>query len=100
MPYPFSPAIGIVREYLDAVKAAGDDVQANYSSLEGYIDARVFVEGLRRGRSSAPDAIINGLESLGRTDFDGFSLRFGAQQHAASRFVELSMLTGDGGVKR
>jgi branched-chain amino acid transport system substrate-binding protein len=101
MPYPFSPALGIVREYLDAVKAAaGEGVQPNYSSLEGYIDARVFVEGLKRGHGTTPDAIVSGLEALGRTDFDGFNLRFGARDHAASRFVELSMLTGDGGVKR
>jgi ABC-type branched-subunit amino acid transport system substrate-binding protein len=100
MPYPYSPALGIVREYLEAVKAAGADAQANYSSLEGYIDARVFVEGLKRGHGTTPDAIIGGLESLGRADFDGFNLRFGTHDHAASRFVELSMLTGDGGVRR
>jgi ABC-type branched-subunit amino acid transport system substrate-binding protein len=101
MPYPFSPAMPIVREYLAAVKAAGGDAQANYSSLEGYIDARVFVEGMRRaGRGSGADGLISGLESLGHTDFDGFNLHFGAREHMASRFVELSMLTGDGGVKR
>jgi branched-chain amino acid transport system substrate-binding protein len=100
MPYPFSPAVGIVREYLEAVKAAGGDAQANYSSLEGYVDARVFVEGLRRGRSPTREGLIAGLESLQRMDCDGFNLGFGAREHTASRFVELSMLTGDGGVRR
>jgi ABC-type branched-subunit amino acid transport system substrate-binding protein len=101
MPFPFSPAVPIVREYLAAVKAAGDDAQANYSSLEGYIDARVLVEGLRRaGRNPSADGFITGLESLGRTDFDGFNLHFGTHDHIASNFVELSMLTGDGGVRR
>jgi ABC-type branched-subunit amino acid transport system substrate-binding protein len=99
MPYPFSPVVPIVREYLEAVQAAGGGAQPNYSSLEGYVDARVFVEGLRRGRGTSPEAIIAGLESLGRTDFDGFNLHFGAREHAASRFVELSMLTGDGGIR-
>ena len=37
-------AVPLVRDYLDAVKAAGGDATANYSSLEGYIDARIFVE--------------------------------------------------------
>jgi ABC-type branched-subunit amino acid transport system substrate-binding protein len=99
MPYPFSPAVGIVRDYLDAVKAAGGDAQANYSSLEGYIDARVFVDGLKRGRGTARENIIAGLESMQRVDFDGFNLSFGAHDHTASHFVELSMLTGDGGVR-
>ncbi len=99
MPYPFSPAVGIVRDYLDAVKAAGGDAKANYSSLEGYVDARVFVEGLKRGRVVTRDGLMTGLESLQHVDFDGFNLNFG-REHAASHFVELSMLTGDGGVKR
>jgi len=99
MPYPFSPAMPIVRDYLDAVKAAGGDASANYSSLEGYVDARIFVEGLRRGRANTREALATGLESLQHVDFDGFNLNFG-REHAASHFVELSMLTGDGGVRR
>ncbi len=100
MPYPFSPAVPIVRDYLDAVKAAGGDATANYSSLEGYVDARVFVEGLRRGgRSNTRESLANGLESIQHVDFEGFNLNFG-REHAASHFVELSMLTGDGGVRR
>ncbi len=99
MPYPFSPAVPIVRDYREAVKAAGGDTTVNYSSLEGYIDARIFVEGLRRGRSNTREGLANGLESLQHVDFDGFNLNFG-REHAASHFVELSMLTGDGGVRR
>jgi len=99
MPYPFSPAMPLVRDYLDAVKAAGGEVAPNYSSLEGYVDARVFVEGLRRGRANTREGLAAGLESLQRVDFDGFNLNFG-RDHTASHFVELSMLTGDGGVRR
>jgi ABC-type branched-subunit amino acid transport system substrate-binding protein len=100
MPYPFSPVVGIVREFLDAVKASNGAVEANYSTLEGYVDARVFVEGLRRGHGTSRENIIAGLESMQRVDFDGFNLNFGNREHAASHFVELSMLTGDGGVRR
>ena len=99
MPYPFSGATPIVRDYLDAVKAAGGDATVNYSSLEGYVDARVFVEGLRRGRANTREGLAAGLESLQHVDFDGFNLNMG-REHAASHFVELSMLTGDGGVRR
>ena len=87
-----------MRDYLDAVKVAGD-ATANYSSLEGYIDARIFVEGLRRGHANTREGLATGLESLQHVDFDGFNLNFG-REHAASHFVELSMLTGDGGVRR
>ncbi len=99
MPYPWSTSVPIVREYLDAVKAA-PDVRPNYSGLEGYINARVFVEGLRRGRAVNRDGFIGGLESMSRVDFGGINLNFGPHEHVASRFVELSMLTADGGVRR
>jgi ABC-type branched-subunit amino acid transport system substrate-binding protein len=99
MPYPFSSAVPIVRDYREAVKAAGGDATVNYSSLEGYIDARIFVEGLRRGRANTREGLAAGLESLTHMEIDGFNLNMG-REHAASHFVELSMLTGDGGVRR
>ena len=44
MPSPYNPARAICREFADAVKAAGGGVQANFSSMEGYLAAKVFVE--------------------------------------------------------
>ena len=101
MPYPFSTTTAISREYLDAVKRAGGDATPNYSSMEGYVAAKVFCEGLRRaGRSPTRDALIAGLESIHDADFGGFRVNFGPRDHVASHFVELSMLTEDGKVKR
>ena len=57
MPFPFSPTTPISREYLDAVQKAGGDHKPNYSSMEGYVAAKVFTEGLRRaGRAPAATA--------------------------------------------
>ena len=100
MPFPYSSTVGIVRDYLDAVHAAGADVQPNYSGLEGYVDARVFVDGLRKARNITRDGLIAGLEGLQHQDYGGFALNLGPKEHVASRFVELTMLTADGGLKR
>jgi ABC-type branched-subunit amino acid transport system substrate-binding protein len=100
MPYPFGSTVAIVRDYQDALKAAGGDLKPNYSSMEGYLAARVFVEGLKRARSVSRDGLISGLESLSNTNFGGFNLRYGPREHVASNFVELSMLTEDGNVRR
>jgi branched-chain amino acid transport system substrate-binding protein len=101
MPFPFSTTAPIAREYLAAVTKAGGDATANYSSIEGYIAARVMVEGLKRsGRGASREALMAALETLQRYDLGGFSVAFGARSHAGSRFVELSMLTGDGKVRR
>ena len=101
MPFPFSTTTPISREYLDAVRKAGGDAQPNYSSMEGYLAAKVFAEGLKRaGRNPSREALVNGLESIQKADFGGFIVNFGPRDHVASRFVELSMLTADGKVRR
>jgi ABC-type branched-subunit amino acid transport system substrate-binding protein len=100
MPYPFSTTTAISREYLEAVQKAGGDAKPNYSSMEGYVAAKVFAEGLKRaGRNPSRDALVNGLESIQNATFGGFNVNFGPKTHVASHFVELSMLTEDGRVR-
>jgi ABC-type branched-subunit amino acid transport system substrate-binding protein len=101
MPFPFSTTTPIAREFLAAVNKAGGDASANYSSMEGYIAARVLAEGLRRaGRNPGRDALVAALETMQRWDLGGYTCSFGPRNHAGSSFVELSMLTGDGKVRR
>jgi branched-chain amino acid transport system substrate-binding protein len=100
MPFPFSLTSPISREYLSAVQKAGGDNKPNYSSMEGYVAAKLFTEGLRRaGRAPNREALINGLESVQSLDLGGFVVGYGGKSHVASRFVDLSMLTDDGRVR-
>ena len=101
VPSPYNAARPIAREFVEAVKKAGGDAQANFSSMEGYLAAKVFTEGLRRASGKTPtrDGLIAGLESISSQSFGGFSVAFGPEKHVASHFVELSMLTGDGRVR-
>ena len=101
MPFPFSTTTAISREYLEAVKKAGGDARPNYSSMEGYLAAKVLTEGLKRaGRNPSREALIGGLESIQNGNFGGFTVEFGPKDHVASHFVDLSMLTEDGKVRR
>jgi hypothetical protein len=43
---------------------------------------------------------VSGLESIQNANFGGFNVNFGPRDHVASHFVELSMLTADGKVRR
>jgi ABC-type branched-subunit amino acid transport system substrate-binding protein len=101
MPFPFSSTTPISREYLDAVKRAGGDVVPNYSGMEGYLAAKVLAEGLKRaGRNPSRETLVNALESISGASFGGFNVGFGPRDHVASTFVELSMITEDGKVRR
>ena len=98
MPSPYNPARQIAREFVAAAKQSGK-VQPNFSSMEGYLAAKVFAEGLRRaGSKPTRESLITGLESINE-DFGGYRVGFAPNNHVASRFAELSMLTGDGRVR-
>jgi branched-chain amino acid transport system substrate-binding protein len=91
----------VAREYLDAVRRTGGDATANYSSIEGYLAAKVAAEGLRRaGGNPTRAGFVDALESMQRYDAGGFPVSFGPRNRRGSNFVELSMLTGDGKVRR
>ena len=100
VPSPYNPANGITREFTEAVRKSGGNTKANFSSMEGYLAAKVLTEGLKRttGKMSR-DGLIAGLESIDRQQFGGFDVSFSARNHVASKFVELSMITGDGRVR-
>ena len=100
MPSPYNGARPIAREFAEAVKAAGGDAKVNFSSMEGYVAAKVLIEGLKRaGAKPTRESFIAGLESLGTQSLGGFSVSFGPSDHVASSFVELSMITGDGRIR-
>nr|WP_315431554.1 ABC transporter substrate-binding protein [uncultured Albidiferax sp.] len=101
MPSPYSPTSAIAREFTTAVKTAGGDARANFSSMEGYLSAKVLVEGLKRaaGKGLTRESLVGGLEALGSQNYGGFTVTFSATDHVGSSFVNLSMLTGDGRVR-
>ena len=100
MPSPYVKNRIISHEFLDAVKRTNGQVRANYSSMEGYVAARVLCEGLRRaGPKGGSDALVAGLESIGSMRLGDFPITLSRSDHVASSFVELSMLVGDGRIR-
>ena len=100
MPSPYNTSKAITRELLDAISKGGSNVQANFSSMEGFLAAKVLTEGLRRnGTRATREGLISGLEAMGSQNVGGFAVSFSPNDHVASSFAELSMLTGDGRVR-
>ena len=104
MPYPYSSNSPIATEFLEALKAvsaSNKDLTANYSSMEGYVAAKIFAEALKRaGRNATREAFITAVESMQSYQVGGFTVNFGPNQHMASRYVDLTVLTEDGRVRR
>jgi branched-chain amino acid transport system substrate-binding protein len=101
VPSPYYPARPIAREFAESIKRSAGAVQANFSSMEGYLAAKLVTEGLKRvnGKSLTREGLIAGIEAIGSQSFGGFAVRMSNSEHVASSFVELSMLTGDGRVR-
>jgi branched-chain amino acid transport system substrate-binding protein len=95
VPFPYSLAIPVIREFSDL--AAKSKIDVNFSSVEGYLVAKVFVEGLKRaGKAPTRENLIAALESINDVDFGGFHVSFSPTSHNASRYVDLTII-GRGG---
>jgi branched-chain amino acid transport system substrate-binding protein len=102
VPNPYKATAPIAREFQQRIKALGiDAMRGNFASLEGYITARVVVEGLKRaGPDPSRKDLVRGLESMKRVDLGGFVVDFGTKQHEGSRFVDLSLISTDGRIRQ
>ncbi len=100
VPFPWYPGVPVVKEYQRILKAAGNTAYS-FGSLEGYLAAKVMVEGLRRaGRDLTRESLITALESMNNVDFGGFLINFSRTSHAGSDYVELTMIGRDGNFVR
>ncbi|MBL0945002.1 MAG: ABC transporter substrate-binding protein [Hydrogenophaga sp.] len=100
MPFPYAPVSPISGEYLAAVRAKQGRAP-NYSGIEGFVAAKVFVEALNRaGRGVSREGFINALQGMRNLDLGGFPLDFGPNKHTGSKFVEMTLLTEDGRIRR
>jgi len=101
MPYPLAPITALSAEFLAAGRAASKAFDPNYSSIEGYVAAKTLAEGLRRSvHNPTSEGLITSLESLREFDLGGFFIDFSAQKRTGSRYVDMTMLTADGRVRR
>ena len=97
VPLPANGVVPVVREFQQAWKASGVALEPSHLALEGYINARVFVEAVRRaGRTMTRASFIDSTWNLKRVDLGGFEIGFSEPGRNASRFVELTMVGRDG----
>lgn len=96
VPFPYAPVSQIVREYQQHMTELGQK-DFDFSSMEGYLAARVLVEGLRRaGRGVTRDSLITALESIRNLNLGGFTISYSAKDHQGSSFTDLTIIGRDG----
>jgi ABC-type branched-subunit amino acid transport system substrate-binding protein len=97
MPLPDNPSVPVVRDFQQAWKTMGIKDRPSHLALEGYINARVFLEALQRaGRNPTRAAFIDATWTLRKLDLGGFAINATAPENNASQFVELTLVTPGG----
>lgn len=100
VPYPWNPTLPVVAQYQAAMKKIGA-TQLSYGSLEGYLNARILVDALRRaGAQPTPASLKQALEAFASRDLGGIFVRYTPTEHIGLTFSELSLIRRDGGYTR
>lgn len=92
VPFPWDSTVPVVKEYRAALAEAKGE--PGFGTLEGYIAAKVMVEGLRRaGKKLDREGFIKAMESMGNLDVGGFKVSYGPENHNGSKFVDLTIIS-------
>ena len=101
VPFPWNTGIPVVKEYQTVMKEQTGKSDYSFLTLESYLAARILVDGLRRaGPDLTREKLIAALETMHDVSFGGFRVNYSRTNHAASRFVELTVIGKDGTILR
>jgi ABC-type branched-subunit amino acid transport system substrate-binding protein len=96
VPFPWGSAVPVVKEYQALAKKAGY-ADYNFSAMEGFVTAKVMVEGLRRaGKNPTREGLVDALEKMQDVDLGGFYVSYSPKNHAGSKFVDLTIIGHSG----
>jgi ABC-type branched-subunit amino acid transport system substrate-binding protein len=96
MPFPWGTAVPVVKEYQRLSAMAGNK-DFNFSAIEGFLVAKVFVEGLKRaGRNLTRESFIGAVERMQDVEVGGFHVSYSPKNHAGSKFVDLTIIGREG----
>ncbi|WP_301102658.1 ABC transporter substrate-binding protein [Propionivibrio sp.] len=98
VPGPENGLVPIAREVMDLfAKFKPVDVRPNHTFLEGYLGAKILVEGLRRaGPNPTGKKLRDTLEQIKDYDAGGVSVNFSPSRHLGVDFVDINIIGRDG----
>ena len=92
VPFPWGTAVPVVKEY-QALAAKAGHTDYNFSAMEGFLVAKVMVEGLRRaGKNLTREGFVDAMEKMQDVDLGGFYVSYSPKNHAGSKFVDLTII--------
>jgi ABC-type branched-subunit amino acid transport system substrate-binding protein len=97
MPYAKKESLQVVRTYQAEMLAIDQGARIGGSSFEGWINAQVMLEGLRRaGKDLTRESLRAGLAGIQRYDMGGFMVNYASAPFVGSRYIDMAIF-GAGG---
>ncbi|MFG6489521.1 ABC transporter substrate-binding protein [Roseateles sp. BYS78W] len=98
-PYERSMAKPVIKEAAEAASHA--KVELTPSTVEGYVSAKVLVEGLKKaGKQPTRQSLRAALESLSHIDLGGIEMGYGPNDHTGLDYVDLAIVDQSGKFRR
>ncbi|MCD2514475.1 ABC transporter substrate-binding protein [Comamonas endophytica] len=98
VPSPYRVSMRLNREFRDALAAQprSGETPASYAMMEGYVNAKVVAEALRRAQPVTRERLGASLRNFGPHDLGGYWVAFKPGSQFGSRFVDLSIVSASG----
>lgn len=101
VPFPFVPSKPVITEYQADMKKYAPGEALSFSSLEGYMGAKIAVEAVRRtGRAPTRAGVLQALSSLGEYNLGGIYVNYTANQRTGWGGVDLAIINSSGNLQK
>lgn len=98
VPSPYRVSIRLNKEFRDALasQAKPGEIPASYAMMEGFVNAKVVAEALRRAQPVSREKVNAGLREFIPQDLGGYWVTFKPGSQFGSRYVDLSIVSTSG----
>jgi branched-chain amino acid transport system substrate-binding protein len=101
VPFPFSATIPVVSQYQKLMKQYAPNESLSFTTLEGFIAAKITVEAIKRaGPSPTRDKVLRALNNMGQLDLGGIYVDYSPKGREGWGGVDLTIIGPSGKLLR
>lgn len=102
VPDPANISVQLIREIQERLKKHPQDkATLNHTLVEGYLGAKILVEGLRRaGPAPSPSKLRDALDGIRSFDAGGIGIGFSPTNHQGSKYTDITIIGRSGKLLR
>ena len=101
VPYPFVPSKPVITEFQADMKKYAPGEAVSFSSLEGYLGAKIAAEAVRRaGNAPTRASLLQALSELGDYNLGGIYVSYTPTRRKGWGGVDLSIINASGALQK